>query len=25
VSNYDFVGALKCVATIANRLGLKLE
>jgi len=25
VSNYDFVGALKCVAAIANRLGLKLE
>ena len=25
VSNYDFVGALKCVAEIAGRLGLKLE
>ena len=25
VSNYDFVGALKCVAAIAGRLGLKLE
>jgi signal transduction histidine kinase/DNA-binding response OmpR family regulator len=25
VSNYDFVGALKCVADIAGRLGLKLE
>src|SRR5271168_1472565 len=25
VSNYDFVGALKCVAAIAGRLGLQLE
>jgi hypothetical protein len=25
VSNYDFVGALKCVAEIAGRLGLQLE
>jgi two-component system sensor histidine kinase/response regulator len=25
VSNYDFVGALKCVSAIASRLGLKLE
>jgi two-component system, sensor histidine kinase and response regulator len=25
VSNYDFVGALKCVTAIASRLGLKLE
>jgi len=25
VSNYDFVGALKCVAEIARRLGLQLE
>jgi signal transduction histidine kinase/CheY-like chemotaxis protein len=25
VSNYDFVGALKCVSAIAGRLGLKLE
>jgi two-component system, sensor histidine kinase and response regulator len=25
VSNYDFVGALKCVAAITSRLGLKLE
>ena len=25
VSNYDFIGALKCVSEIAGRLGLKLE
>jgi signal transduction histidine kinase/CheY-like chemotaxis protein/HPt (histidine-containing phosphotransfer) domain-containing protein len=25
VSNYDFVGALKCIAEIAGRLGLQLE
>lgn len=25
VSNYDFVGALKCVSAITGRLGLKLE
>jgi signal transduction histidine kinase/CheY-like chemotaxis protein len=25
VSNYDFIGALKCVSEIASRLGLKLE